>query len=276
MEILPDRPVFLVGCGRSGTTILGQTLGQHPAVTYLEEPREIWEQVYPETDIWSDEAPLRNGRLFLDGSDGTEAKNALLRRLFSAEIVRAGRPQLLEKLPENCFRMGLIRRIYPEARFLHIIRNGVEVAASISRACRDSKLAGPEWPDWYGVNDYKWERLVAYAQQSAPYCELPALCASDFDRGLLEWRLSVEAAKRFFARLPVDDYLEVYYEELLRDAVAMLLGIQAFIGVPISEQVHDFARDKIERRSPEQTGKRLSPAAKKIGGDLLRRLGYAR
>lgn len=271
----PDRPVFLVGCGRSGTTILGQTLGQHPSVTYLEEPREIWEEVYPETDIWSAEAPIRSGRLFLDGSDCTEAKNAQLRQLFGAEIARTGRPRLLEKLPENCFRMGLIKKVYPDARFLHIIRNGVEVAASISRACTNSKRAGPEWPDWYGVNDYKWEQLVAYAQQLAPYRDLPALCASDFDRGLLEWRLSIEAAKCFFACLPADDYLEVCYEELLRDAVAALGRVQAFIGVPLSGRVHDFAHGNIERRSPEQTGKRLSLAAEKIGGDLLRRLGYA-
>jgi hypothetical protein len=34
------RPVFIVGCGRSGTTILGEMLGRHPQLAYLNEPRQ--------------------------------------------------------------------------------------------------------------------------------------------------------------------------------------------------------------------------------------------
>lgn len=269
------RPVFLVGCGRSGTTILGQTLGHHPSVTYLEEPRDIWEQAYPETDIWSAEATTRNGRLFLDGNDCTETKNEQLRLLFADEVARTGRPRLLEKLPENCFRMGLIKRIYPDALFLHIVRDGIDVADSIARACRDSKAAGPDWPDWYGVNDYKWDQLVAYAQRFTLSRGLPVLCASDFDRGLLEWRLSISAAKGFFATLPESDYLEVRYERLVRDAVAVLRDIEVFLGVAPSEQIRAFALVNIERRSCGQMRERVLANGEKIAGNLLRSLGYA-
>ena len=33
-----QNPVFIIGCGRSGTTILGRTLAEHPRVKYLNEP----------------------------------------------------------------------------------------------------------------------------------------------------------------------------------------------------------------------------------------------
>jgi hypothetical protein len=48
-----ENPVFIVGCPRSGTTILGQILGQTPSFFYLNEPRYIWCHVRPELDIWA-------------------------------------------------------------------------------------------------------------------------------------------------------------------------------------------------------------------------------
>ena len=69
VQLLPGtgalvRPVFIVGCGRSGTTALGEVLGRHPLLAYLNEPRDIW--LYePRTDIWSAKAGARGGRLRL-------------------------------------------------------------------------------------------------------------------------------------------------------------------------------------------------------------------
>src|SRR5205807_1050578 len=54
-----ESPVFILGCGRSGTTILGNLLAQHPSVTYLHEHRPLWTSAYPETDIWSEHAITR-------------------------------------------------------------------------------------------------------------------------------------------------------------------------------------------------------------------------
>ena len=60
-----SRPVFIIGCGRSGTTILGETLSRHSKVTYLNERRDLWFSAYPETDIWTGKATARNGMLIL-------------------------------------------------------------------------------------------------------------------------------------------------------------------------------------------------------------------
>ena len=50
-----QHPVFILGCMKSGTTILGRTLSCHPQVTYLNEPREIWFSCYPKSDIWTED-----------------------------------------------------------------------------------------------------------------------------------------------------------------------------------------------------------------------------
>ena len=99
------RPVFVIGCGRSGTTVLGQILGRHPRLAYLNEPRDIW--LYePRTDIWSASAHARRGRLRLSADDVQPAAAARIRRAFAAEVRLQRAERLVEKLPINAFRVG--------------------------------------------------------------------------------------------------------------------------------------------------------------------------
>lgn len=269
-----DRPVFITGCGRSGTTILGEALSHHPAITYLNEPREIWEQAYPETDIWSEEASRRGGRLHLDQRDCLLRKSEKLGDGFRKQVLLAGKTRLVEKLPENNFRLEFIRAIFPNALFLHIVRNGIEVARSISRACKDSRASGPEWPYWFGVDDYKWKQLVEYSRRFDDYKNLPDLCKTEFDRGLLEWRLSVEAALRFSESVPSDSYLQISYENLLSSPVEVMKQVERFIKVAPAEPVYAFALVRVERKSPKAFSDDITQRSALIAGGLLRRLGY--
>lgn len=45
-----NPPGFIIGCGRSGTTILGTILEQHPSICYLLEPYHLWAAIDPRTD----------------------------------------------------------------------------------------------------------------------------------------------------------------------------------------------------------------------------------
>ena len=46
-----EKPIFILGTGRSGTTILGIVLSMHREVGYLNEPKAIWHVIYPHEDI---------------------------------------------------------------------------------------------------------------------------------------------------------------------------------------------------------------------------------
>jgi hypothetical protein len=259
-----DRPVFLTGCGRSGTTILGEVLGKHRTVTYLNEPRERWIAAYPRTDIWSDQAASRSGSMVLTANSCTWWRSRLLTALFMRETRRTGRPRLLEKLPINNFRLEFIRKIFPDALFIHIVRNGLDVAESIARECQDGR--------WFN-SGYKWNALVRFAQQHEDYKKLPALCQSDFDRGLLEWRLSVEAAQGFYRSCPKEIWREVRYEDLLEKPVETLQEIEQFMGLPPAPEMHRFGAENLRQRKPKL--RQPSDSAMAIGGDLLRKLGYS-
>ncbi|HJQ83322.1 MAG TPA: sulfotransferase [Candidatus Binatia bacterium] len=261
-----DRPVFLTGCGRSGTTILGTALSHHHAITYLNEPRHLWIRAYPETDIWSPRAAERRGVLVLTAADCRLERSWRLRRLFARETRATGRPRLLEKLPINSFRLEFIRRIFPNALFLHIVRDGREVAASIARECEAGR--------WFGESDYKWRLLVRFAEADQRTASLPALCRTEYERGLLEWRLSVETARRFYATVRGGRHLELRYEDLLADPPAMLARIERFLGVAPDPAVHAFGRDTVARRSPPAAA--ATDADLRIAGDLLATLGYVR
>ena len=112
-------PIIILGSPRSGTTLLGNTLSRHPAVAYAEEPRLVW----------------RHGN---DGrSDALRVEDARpevvrhVREHFAAFVRDASRERLLEKTPSNALRPGFVDRIYPDALFVHVVRNGYDSALSI-------------------------------------------------------------------------------------------------------------------------------------------------
>jgi len=232
-------PLFLLGCGRSGTTLLGQCLGAHPEVTYLNEPRLLWSSCFPETDIWSSNPERRRARLLLGSETVADRARRRLVRRFSLEMLFTGRPRLVEKTPANNFRIPFLLALFPEARFLYLERDGLDVAHSIAKQT-----------NWYGEgHNYKWRQLRALAERRADMQEWPARCESPFHKGLLEWRLSCQMAREHLGTLiPVDRVRFLHYECFVADPCAALCAVFAWLGWPFHSAPLDFARKNV--RSP--------------------------
>ena len=260
---LPEvsKPTFIIGMGRSGTTILGKALAKHSQVTYLNEPRNLWIQYYPKTDIWSSLARKRQGKLWLTAED-TNAKNSKkLRRLFHFKTISKKGPFLIEKLPINCFRLNFIHAIFPDARFIYLNRNGLEVAKSIQKMSENGA--------WFGNNEYKWRLLKEFAESCESTKELPEQCTTFYNKGLLEWRCSNEAALAFFKSIPKNSYFELNYENLINSPVETLTQVLNFIGLDSESSLEKFAENEITRRSENLSDKELTAKEKTIGGELL-------
>lgn len=135
-----DDPVFLVGFPRSGTTLLDQVLDSHPKVTVLEERPLVTGMI---------------GRLAARGIDypsglpGLDAAAvADLRAGYFEDrdrlVTLAGDVVFVDKMPLNIVHAGLIRRIFPEARFLLALRHPVDV-------CLSCFMQAFELNDWMAV-----------------------------------------------------------------------------------------------------------------------------
>ncbi|GIW74664.1 MAG: hypothetical protein KatS3mg103_1186 [Phycisphaerales bacterium] len=257
---------FLTGCGRSGTTILGQMIGVSPGVAYANDDFAIWIEPFPQCDAWG----LRPDTVHMDNRiELTEEDLAGgdVPRFWSMVRARRGSARLLvEKVALNNFRLRFLAALAPEARMVNIVRHGVEVARSIARRV--------EVGQWYGPSDRKWRLLERLAISRGLEHEL-ALCRDDVDRGLLEWRMSVEVAAEHTSAIGPGRVLQVRYESLLEEPQAVAGRIAEHLQLPDGGRaMAAWAIGRLERKSPSSSDLPPPERAEAIAGQALRRLGY--
>jgi tetratricopeptide (TPR) repeat protein len=121
---LSERPVFIVGMLRSGTTLAEQILASHPLVFGAGELTFFGAETAPGFAI----AAATGGVL-----DFTEAE---LRRLAAGYLdllqrLSSGAARVVDKFPTNFFLLGLIRAVLPRARIIHMQRDPRDTCLSI-------------------------------------------------------------------------------------------------------------------------------------------------
>ncbi len=237
-----DRPIFVVGCGRSGTTWLGFALGRHPSIAYLNEPRDLWFQTFPHSDIWSADAAAQGGQIVLGDDEYTPGAAKVLHTLFEAATAGRGAARLCEKLPINAFRLPLIARVFPDARFVYIERDGVDVARSIA-ALIEAGVA------WHGAGGHKWDLLADLADRTARTRGIARHCVTPFHKGLLEWVLSTATARCFLGARP-DRTVALRYSELLEAPDQVVCRIEGGCELAASAEPVNFLRQTARPQSP--------------------------
>jgi len=259
--------VFITGCGRSGTTILGRLLECREDVRYLNDRFDLWIRPFPFSDIWGRHtgSAAAGARVSL-GADDAPAAGAARDWFYGLlEKERGDRPILIEKLAINNFRIGFLLALCPDASLINITRHGVEVAYSIEQKA----LKG----HWYGLNDRKWSLLVEHAWSNG-FGPLVSLCRTPFERGLLEWRMSVEAAEKALAAAAPGRLLRLRYEDLVSNPFSACDALDSILDARPSTAMRDFASGEIRRQSSPASDRRVPASAEAIAGPTLRRLGY--
>jgi hypothetical protein len=228
----PAQPVFIIGCGRSGTTLLGELLAKHPGARYLYEPYHLWAAVDPRTDMIH-----LHQRCPAACVMGAADADAVVRRRFNTLFGAGDGRRLIEKTPINTLRIGYLEAIAPGCRFVHIVRSGVDVARSIERLATTNghRIFGrARFNQWWGENDVKWRLLQrdggALGRHPAAALGLDSHAA----RGAYEWLLSLHEVDRRRAALG-DRALEVRLDDLIAAPEAWLAQIAAHCGLDASD-----------------------------------------
>jgi hypothetical protein len=218
--------VMLVGAPRSGTTWLQSLLGAHERIATPQETDLFKVYLDPLVDSWNAQLHRITSEEHTRGRNGlplilTEQEfDAAARSLLVAMLQAVARlkPQatvVVEKSPAHSTCVDTILRFAPEARFLHIVRDGRDVASSLHAA---SKSWGSSWA--------------------------PTTVA----RAARVWHDYVTAARE--ARTAANAYLELRYEDLLGDnAPCALASAFEFTGVPCTV---DEAAVRLEAHSFER------------------------
>lgn len=113
-----DQPIFIVGMIRSGTTLLDQIISSHPLVKSAGEPV-----------FWMKEADrLRNPT---PTPSEAEVQDIAKNYRASIEAVAGESQRITDKMPLNYSHIGLIHRIFPNAKIIHIRRDPLDTCFSI-------------------------------------------------------------------------------------------------------------------------------------------------
>lgn len=219
----PPPIPFIVGSGRCGTTLLRMMLDAHPVLAIppethfiptlanafsdpskgLDDFLNVLSSYHTWSDFGIDVDALGDAIRPAGPFDLTRA----LRTFYRLYAEKFGKSRWGDKTPMYFASMGAVQRVLPEARFIHVIRDGRDVALSIKDL-------------WFGP---------------------------DSIHDIADWWVS----RIRQARSQVDElawYLEIRYEDLVRDPERVLRGVCAFIDLPwnpIMLDYHQHAADRL-------------------------------
>ena len=271
------RPIFIVGSPRSGTTLLRFMLSSHPNIyipeetgfiPYLRKPEQLsaplsqveveqlLQRISQLNYLWRD--IVLDIRAFYQNLAEPTLTN-ILDALFRQMIAEHQASRWGDKTPLYVRHIPLIAQIFPEAQFIHVIRDGRDATLSAQKKWGLSKF-------WYMDNYYL----------------------------LRNWVANVSAGLRDGKKFSEDQYLEVHYEQLVREPQRMLREICELLKETydpamlehsqLAQQVgpgpdgHTEVMQSISTASVERWRTEMTlfeqKMAHQIAGSLLNELGY--
>lgn len=245
---LDGRLVFIVGSPRSGTTFLGRAVGSLPGFVDLGEVAALKASV-PE----------------LAGRAPAEAAPRLRRLLaLAGRLGLAGGLRAVEHTPENAFVAEALALAFPEALFVHSVRDGRDVVASLLERgwLSEGRGGGDDAGLPYGPGIRFWVE---------PELREEFAHAGDARRAAWAWRRYLEAARSIPGRT-----LELRYEELAARPDAAAARLAPFLGVgeeALAAALSEARADAVGRHRRDLSPEQLVEAETEFG-ELLRELGY--
>ncbi len=269
-----DGPIFIVGMGRSGTTLLGRILAAHPNVGFLNEPKAMWHVIRDDEDIIGSYAPPDTGRLYLSADDASEEVSQRSHALFAWYLRATHSKQIVDKYPELIFRHRFVRAIFPDARFLIAVRSPWSTLHSVARW---SESHATNNTDWWGVGGQKWNILwtqgVLEKESNSDLAPLELADETDNHiRAAVEWTVTMREAIALAALDPLARV--IHYEELIRQPQEMVRKILHFCGLPGSSRTEAYAGAIISTRGSERS-KRISRSPDEVASRLPDKLTRA-
>jgi omega-hydroxy-beta-dihydromenaquinone-9 sulfotransferase len=267
-----DRPVFIVGMPRSGSTALHDVLSRHPEFATTTNVTRKFPANFAMLKIiapfYREHKPGEAGSMwdkFVAGDDDvlravdvTKESRSFYTKAVANVLRLYDKPRFLSKCPRNGLRMEFLAAIFPDAQFIHLIRDGRAVCQSVM----DRRKRSGNINAWWDVRPEDWRQWEKLDPVSAV---------------AHQWDSVVRAVSVMGAGMPASQYTEVRYEDFTANPVEFIQGIGRFCSTnwPRDEIVR--ATREIESRNDKWakvfTGKEVE-ALNMIMAETLKRHGY--
>lgn len=247
-----DRPIFILGIGRSGTTILGRVLSIHHSIGFLNEPKALWYAAYNQDDLMGSYSE-KPGQYILTDEQVTPEVRSSARKFFSYFGFVTHSERILDKYPEMIFRVPFVKAIFPDAKLVWITRDGWDVIHSIRNwSDLNRQEQNSEREDWWGLNGRKWdlivEQVVPTIPSLAPHQDKILGINDQQDRAAVEWICAMETGLRIERER--DDLHRVSYEQLTSDCANVLRGLCAYLEVDYDATMISYGKEILSPRPP--------------------------
>lgn len=223
--------VLIVGCQRSGTTWLQRLLSSHSKISTGQESYLFKHYIHAIVSRWKKEMQTVSEKGRREGLSAYFT-NEEFQKILKEYLILLMKPMLeeiqegrifLEKTPEHSFYMNEIHELLPEAKFIHIIRDGRDVVASLLAT---SKTWAKD--SWGNIDARSAARL---------------------------WMQNLEFVKASKTQIPRDQFCELKYEDLRSHTVQKLEEIRSFLNLDWTEQeiIEVVQKNSIESPWRERT-----------------------
>jgi hypothetical protein len=241
---VPNKsPIFIVGCDRSGTTLLRLMLNQSPVLyitpetkflTSLKQNQAIYgdftqsyQRYFLIRDLQTNQATSKTFTFPIFGLTIVETEQAIAtvaptnfaiaaQAIFQASVIKKNKQRWGDKTPHQVKHINSLAKSFPNAQFIHVIRDGRDVAISMRKA------------GWLKGN------MLAIAQY---------------------WQQQVQAG--ISAGRSLDNnknrYYEMYYEQLVQQPEATLKDLCAWLHLEYTPQMLEYYRDADTHIQPEHS-----------------------
>lgn len=238
-----EKPIFIIGAPRSGNTWLGRVIENHESVVCWEENNNIWTwgNTHKPDDV-------------LTEKDVTPKIKNYLREQFDLYLTKHSGNRVCDKTPRNCLKIPFIHKIFPDAKFVMLLRDGRSVINSTRKELhrgeknpfyvtlksqiieayrRLQRISVWEWYtylpslksrikkvlgmrlDYWGVRPPGWKEWINHDPEHILLAK--------------QWAAAIAIATEFGRSLPPEKYLEVRYEDLMTSPQTEILRVADFL-----------------------------------------------
>ena len=264
--------LFIVGCPGSGVSLIEQMLERHPMVAVAKDTHfipSVLKDSGAQTDVPLTDDLVDRARTFPNfdrlGLDNVEVYKAggmsttyaeFVTNLYNIFAKKQGKELVAVKAPVYCRDIRLLHDLFPWARYVHVVRDGRDVAMSVLE--RATRLK---------------EAIAATNVETVP-----------IGASALWWKTMVETARRDGARLGNRFYHEVRFEDLVDQPQTVSRSIGSFLELSQSGSISEYlpgfgSLDSVSNGFQDwrsQMNRSDVALFEALAGELLESLGYGR